>query len=576
MDQILAQLRAYTVNINSSSNNKKNSRMKKHNKKKHNNSTNSNNGRMTKLVLQEMMQRPDMIPLFLAIQNLLESCQPPPRTPSKGFRFVSSNSSNNGTCSNCNGLSHITEIVLLEPHVHSADYRRWSYKKQQFLKRFVQQDTKQLGIAIKVQGTLILDALPQGAGCSDCNHMHTTTSSHHHVQHHHHSTSTISSSSLGCDLATTVTATTNGAMEMDDYSSTYYAENNDDSEYSGCTTTTTTTLKTMEECHENELLYKNKRTVATYLKLLSQLSSDPDITSLLISLQDEEPPTTCSTATTTRRSSSSSSRLLSCSDEEDELGCSSLSLDFGGGSNHTASSSGQDFGRRRQLQRRRPSKLDLMQSPVQQVFQALVELFNADTRSWTFVQCHVDYRPTTMIDTTTTAGSTSTGMGVDREALLWDQTQSLLEVAELYEIPLQVEWHPILVPSSYHNSSSSSLSLTSHHYTTPSITTRSTSFVPAHLRPSIEADDSVLAMPRESSCCSKSPLPPNDSSMTRTHHHHNTTSGNNHHTTFTQKHHHHQGQSTTRKNIRDYDMEDATCTTLDLDASGSTALLGHF
>lgn len=76
---------------------------------------------------------------------------------------------------------------------------------------------------------------------------------------------------------------------------------------------------------------------------------------------------------------------------------------------------------------RRPSQLDLLQSPVQKVFQALVELFNADLRTWQFINCHVLYHP-------------SDDQKI--EAVKEDQTQSLLDVAELYNIPLQVQWQP--------------------------------------------------------------------------------------------------------------------------------------
>lgn len=76
---------------------------------------------------------------------------------------------------------------------------------------------------------------------------------------------------------------------------------------------------------------------------------------------------------------------------------------------------------------RRPSQLDLLQSPVQKVFQALVELFNADTRKWNLIHTHVLYH------------NNNTNMQQEYE----EKTQSLIEVAELYNIPLRVQWQPV-------------------------------------------------------------------------------------------------------------------------------------
>lgn len=83
--------------------------------------------------------------------------------------------------------------------------------------------------------------------------------------------------------------------------------------------------------------------------------------------------------------------------------------------------------------KRRPSQLELQQSPVQKVFAALVELFNADTRRWQFINCHIVHPQ---------------GDEDNNERAIEDfheeQTQSLLEVAELFGIPLQVQWQSVV------------------------------------------------------------------------------------------------------------------------------------
>jgi hypothetical protein len=121
--------------------------------------------------------------------------------------------------------------------------------------------------------------------------------------------------------------------------------------------------------------------IASWLALFQQLPQDPDITSLHVSLKEEPVVYTAHPAADTD--------------------VNNVSL-------------------------RRPSQLELLQSPVQKVFQALVELFNSDTRQWRFINCHVQYHPN---DQT-----------IDRQQ---QQTQSLMDVAELYQIPLQVQWQPL-------------------------------------------------------------------------------------------------------------------------------------
>lgn len=122
----------------------------------------------------------------------------------------------------------------------------------------------------------------------------------------------------------------------------------------------------------NESLPQMSQNVSNCLSLIEHLPQDPDITSLWISLREEAVV-------------------------------------------HTAPGV------------RRPSQLDLLQSPVQKVFQALVELFNADTRHWQFIHCHVLYHAGEQED----------------EEIHKEQTEALLEVAELFHIPLQVQWQPV-------------------------------------------------------------------------------------------------------------------------------------
>ena len=69
------------------------------------------------------------------------------------------------------------------------------------------------------------------------------------------------------------------------------------------------------------------------------------------------------------------------------------------------------------------SSYSLHQSAVQQVFQALIELLNGDTRTWKFIYCHVLY-------------SQVPKYGVP-------QTEALMEVADGYDVPLQVQWQPM-------------------------------------------------------------------------------------------------------------------------------------
>jgi hypothetical protein len=113
--------------------------------------------------------------------------------------------------------------------------------------------------------------------------------------------------------------------------------------------------------------------VSSWLSILQQLPQDQDITSLKITYRDT-PSTACT---------------LPPASQQDT---------------------------------RRPSIVDLQLEPVQQLFHALIELFNGDTRSWKVVQVLVLYTKV--------------------PSYAAPQTESLLEVAELFDIPLKVQWQP--------------------------------------------------------------------------------------------------------------------------------------
>jgi hypothetical protein len=119
--------------------------------------------------------------------------------------------------------------------------------------------------------------------------------------------------------------------------------------------------------------------IASWLSLLHQLPRDSDITSLRVTLREE--PIVC-----TARPAADNGTTIA----------------------------------------RKASQLQLLQSPVPKVFQALVELFNSDTRQWRRINCHVQYHPDDQ------------SMNLRQQ-----QTQSLMDVAELFDIPLQVQWQPI-------------------------------------------------------------------------------------------------------------------------------------
>ncbi|CAB9526946.1 expressed unknown protein [Seminavis robusta] len=226
------------------------------------------NKKVHSIVLQEMIQRPDNVPLFCKIQDLLRS---------SSYKGVQS-------------------IHLLEPHIHFTDYRRWCYKRTNFLHR-IRKDAKERDIDVVIHGTLLLD---------------------------------------------------------------YHHNNNNNNN--------THTTDNPQQLSQN---------ISSWLTLLQQLPQDPDITSLWISLREEAVVHTSPSAVCGRGP-------------------------------------------------RRPSQLELMQSPVQKVFQALIELFNSDTRSWRFVHCHVQYHH-----------------DADKRNVNEEQTQALLDVAELFHIPLQVQWQPL-------------------------------------------------------------------------------------------------------------------------------------
>ena len=240
------------------------------------NKNNAGDGDVTKLILKDMLQRPDNVRLFNAIQSLLM---------------------NEREEDGVSAFSALRSILLVEPHVRGQDYRRWCYKKTNFL-HHVYKGARALRIDVRIQGTLILE-------------------------------------------------------------------------------------------QDNSLPDKSEQ-VAGILSVLEQLPQDPDITSLLLSLEDH-PVVLLNNS--------------SCGEKT------------------------------KNNNRRRPSVLELQQSPVQNVFSALIELFNSDVRSWKIIHCHILYDPKV-------------------SQIQQEQTRSLLEVADLYHIPLQVQWQ---VKGTYDDCDDSSL-----------------------------------------------------------------------------------------------------------------------
>lgn len=86
---------------------------------------------ITHLTLSDSLQRPDNVRIFSALGS-----------------FVT------------NDRCKLRQIWLEEPRVRADDYRRWCFKKTNFL-RHVYQDCKEREIKVKIQGTLILET-PEG------------------------------------------------------------------------------------------------------------------------------------------------------------------------------------------------------------------------------------------------------------------------------------------------------------------------------------------------------------------------------------------------------------------------------
>lgn len=85
---------------------------------------------ITHLTLEDSLQRPDNVRIFNALSSLVQ----------------------NGEHKQCS----LRQILLIEPRVKAVDYRRWCFKKTNFL-RHVYQLCKEREIRVKIQGTLHLE-----------------------------------------------------------------------------------------------------------------------------------------------------------------------------------------------------------------------------------------------------------------------------------------------------------------------------------------------------------------------------------------------------------------------------------
>ena len=279
---------------------------------------------VTHFVLEEMIQRHDNVRIFRVLEDLLRGVWNTDGLLNDGNDLESSNHSRTSCASASSSTNNkkgtqlyfakVKSIVLVEAKVRGADYRRWVYKKANFLQR-IREEAKVRKIRVVIQGTLLL-----------------------------------------CD---TVAENLNTG-ELDD---------------SAIPPQQSTSFQT----------------VSSWLGLLSRIPSDPDITSIRISLQ--EPANT---------------RQQSPSQQQQQHKCV-----------------------------RKSTQLDLQQSPLQQISQGLVELFNSDTRKWNLIHCHVLFSPRTQDQR-----YSSLSLHPQHE----EQTRSLLEVAELYQIPLQIQWQSIATP----------------------------------------------------------------------------------------------------------------------------------
>jgi len=82
---------------------------------------------LTHITLEDSLQRHDNVRLFSALQDIA-----------------------------CNEASKLTQIQLLEPRVSASNYKRWSYKRTNFL-HYVYRRCQERNINVVIHGTLILE-----------------------------------------------------------------------------------------------------------------------------------------------------------------------------------------------------------------------------------------------------------------------------------------------------------------------------------------------------------------------------------------------------------------------------------
>lgn len=85
---------------------------------------------ITHLTLSDSLQRPDNVRVFNALSNLVTS---------------------KSAC-----RTALRQVRLVEPRIQAADYRRWCFKKTNFL-RHAYKDCQDSDIEVKIQGTLLLE-----------------------------------------------------------------------------------------------------------------------------------------------------------------------------------------------------------------------------------------------------------------------------------------------------------------------------------------------------------------------------------------------------------------------------------
>ena len=258
---------------------------------------------VTHLTLEDIIQRRDNVRLFDALQRLLS-----------GETDDANKKKKRQTKLQC--------LTLVEPHVHAPEYRRWCYKKTNFL-HHVYRTCQKWNIQVVIEGTLTLEA-----------------------------------------PAATVESATPSNCSMD------ASANSTSSSSNG----------------------SGSSLLSSWLSILQQLPQDPDITTLKIIYSD-----TCTSSPATTKSTTTK-----------------------GATAGKKNGKPADFTSRQS----RLSIIEMQLKPVQQLFQALIELFNSDTRAWSLVQIQILYQQV--------------------QSYAVPQTEALLEVAELFDIPLQVQWRPMI------------------------------------------------------------------------------------------------------------------------------------